>query len=64
MDDYRKPISKSVDLSHISHFTFYFIFGLIYPNKYIIILCISILWEFFELIIVHNDILYNLTKTY
>jgi hypothetical protein len=62
--DYRKPISQSVDLSHISHFIIYFIFGLLYPNKYKIVLYISILWEIFEIIIVHNDILYYLTKTY
>lgn len=62
--DYRQPTSSTVDLSHISHFMTYFIFGLLYPNKYKIILCISILWELLEIIIVHNNILYYLTKTY
>ena len=61
---YRKPISSTFDLSHFSHFLLYFIFGLIYPNKYVLIIIISIVWEMFEYIIVHNDYLYHLTKKY
>ena len=62
--DYRNPSSLPVDVMHISHFMIYFIFGLLYPKHYKIILCISILWEIFEIIIVNNDILYYFTKTY
>ncbi len=60
----REPISTHIDLSHINHFLIYYIFGLIYPNKYLLILLISILWEIFEIIIVYNNYLYFLTKTY
>ena len=64
MYSFRQPISSTFDVSHISHFAFYYIFGLIYPNKYKLIIILSILWEIFEIILVQNDTLYYLTKKY
>ena len=61
---YHSPISSTVDLSHINHFIIYFMFGIIYPNNYILILVISIIWEILENIIVRNKYLYYLTKKY
>lgn len=64
MDTLRQPVSSTFDLSDISHFLFYYIIGLIYPNHYKIIIIFALLWEIFEFILVQNDTLYHLTKTY
>ncbi len=37
---------------------------MIYPNNYLIIFIISILWEIFEVLLVNNALLYELTTTY
>ncbi len=64
LSDFKNPISTTFDLSHISHFLLYYIFGIIYPKKYILIITISLLWEILEIIIVQNETLYYLTKKY
>jgi hypothetical protein len=49
---------------HINHFLIYVVFGIIMPNRYILIVFISILWEIFETTLVHNNSLYEITKKY
>ncbi len=56
--------SKNVDLMHINHFALYCMLGLIYPDKYIIVLIISIIWELFEYIISYNKKLNTIVKKY
>jgi hypothetical protein len=60
----RPPISSTFDKSHISHFLFYVVIGIIYPNQYLLAFMLSIVWELFEILIVTNDTLYNLTSKY
>ncbi len=49
---------------HINHFLIYILLGILIPNRYILIIIISLLWEVLETAIVHNKILYEFTKTY
>jgi hypothetical protein len=49
----------------ITHFLIYFVISLYYPNKWIIIIIISIVWEILEMLlnIVYNKVL-NLGSNY
>jgi hypothetical protein len=38
--------------------------GFLIPNKYALVLVLSILWELFERLLVNVPVLYKLTKTY
>ena len=49
---------------HINHFLIYTIFGILIPNRYILIVVVSILWELFEILLVENKALYKFTKKY
>ncbi len=61
---FKNTKSKVIDLFHINHFLLYFIIGLYYPNKYLMILIISLVWEVFEYILTKNKTLYNITKNF
>ena len=52
------------DKSDLRPFLFYVVVGIIYPDHYMLILIFGIFWEFFEIFVVTNDTLYNLTKKY
>ena len=56
--------SADIDIFHLNHFILYFIIGLYYPNKYIIIIIISLVWEIFEYILSTNKTLYYIAKKY
>ena len=53
-----------IDILSLIHFLLWLAFGYIFPNKYLIVILLSILWELFEYMIVKVDVLYNLTKKY
>ena len=57
-------MNKTFDTMSINHFLIYVVFGIIMPNRYILIVFISILWELFETTLVHNNNLYEITKQY
>ena len=59
-----KTKSKTIDLFHINHFILYFVIGLYYPNKYLIIVIISVIWEIFEYYLTINKTLYYAAKKY
>ncbi len=57
-------MNKVFDSMHINHFLIYVVFGIILPNRYILAIFISILWELFEITLVQNKKLYEFTKKY
>lgn len=59
---YKKPLSKPFDVMIINHFILYFIFGYYYPNNYILVLILSILWELFEIFVTSWDYTYSILK--
>jgi hypothetical protein len=59
-----KPISQTFDINHFNHLFLYIIFGIIFFKKYLLAFIISILWAYFEILIIRIKPLYNLTKKY
>jgi hypothetical protein len=59
-----QQLSQNFDINHLNHFNIWLIFGIIYPNNYILAFIISIIWEIFEILIVRIKPLYKLTKKY
>jgi len=57
-------ISKSIDILSLSHFLFWLFIGLLLPNKYILVIIVSILWEIFEFCLVYFNPLYIFVKKY
>ncbi len=57
-------MNTKIDSMHINHFLIYVLFGIFLPNRYLLIVTISIMWEVLETVIVHNKKLYELTKKY
>ena len=45
----------NLDFLSIGHFTLYFVIGLFWKHKYIIILVLGILWEIIEHILINNE---------
>jgi len=56
--------SDNIDMNHLNHLTIWIIFGLIIPNKYLVAIILSLLWEVFELSLVRIGPLYEFTKNY
>lgn len=52
-------------LYSITHFLIYFLISLYYPNKWIIIIIISIVWEILEILLnIYNKHILNLNSDY
>ena len=55
---------RAYDVMSINHFLIWMIIGILIPNKYALVLVLSILWELYEQLLVNIPILYKLTKKY
>jgi hypothetical protein len=60
----RPSKSDTIDLMYINHFAIYTFIGYIYPNKYVLPLSLSVLWELFEIFLVSYTPIYNKVVNY
>ena len=57
-------MNTPIDILTLSHFLFWLVAGYVFPNKYMYVVIIGLLWELFEYMIVKVDVLYKLVKKY
>jgi hypothetical protein len=57
-------LSNAVNIFSVNHLVLWFVIGYIFPHQYLLLIVVSLAWELLETVIVHQPVLYNLTKTY
>jgi hypothetical protein len=58
------PNSEYINLFTFVHFILWFIIGLLYPNKYGLVIILSFLWEFIEWESAQHPMVHSLLKKY
>ena len=58
------PNPEYINLFTFVHFILWFMIGLLYPNKYGLVISLSLVWEFVEWCFAQHPMLHSLLKKY